>query len=366
MITDSFLAEVRATTQRYEDRTPEREQIKRVIEERGVLHADPPALVEKRLDRLGVDWGLARAVERTGRAASTGRSLDAELPPETFGADVLALERMMGHNDLVDVGFLERGYLAGRSVGRISVGAPDAHYGTGFLISPRLLITNNHVLAEPAEAARGFVEMNFQAGLDGRALQPVAFALEPDAFFATDRVLDFTIVGVAEQSDSGAELHHGLAPVRRDRDRARHEREREHEQEQREQLHRLGDVGERRAETADVARHELYPLGRLELVGERGPHLLEGRRGTVPTSVRVSVTVFLSRLNSARCRSRTALRKRLVNARPPTISDATDSMIGRAASRSSSFFRTSSSVTFCAISERTLSSCSATVARLAN
>jgi endonuclease G, mitochondrial len=141
MITDSFLAEVRATTQRYEDRTPEREQIKRVIEERGVLHADPPALVEKRLDRLGVDWGLARAVERTGRAASTGRSLDAELPPETFGADALALERMMGHNDLVDVGFLERGYLAGRSVGRISVGAPDAHYGTGFLISPRLLIT---------------------------------------------------------------------------------------------------------------------------------------------------------------------------------------------------------------------------------
>jgi endonuclease G, mitochondrial len=206
MITDSFLAEVRATTQRYEERTPEREENKRVIEERGVLHADAPDLVEKRLDRLGVDWGLARAVERTGRDASTGRSLDEELAPEGFGADVLALERMMGHNDLVDVGFLERGYLAGQAVGRIGVGAPDAHYGTGFLISPRLLMTNNHVLADPAEAARGYVEMNFQAGLDGRALQPVAFALEPDAFFTTDRALDFTIVAVAQRSDSGAEL----------------------------------------------------------------------------------------------------------------------------------------------------------------
>ena len=206
MITDSFLAEVRATTQRYEDRTPEREENKRVVAEQGVLHADPPDLVEKRLDRLGVDWGLARAVERTGRDASTGRSLDEELAPDGFGADVLALERMMGHNDLVDVGFLERGYRAGRAVGRISVGAPDAHYGTGFLISPRLLMTNNHVLADPAEAARGYVEMNFQAGLDGRALQPVAFALEPDAFFTTDRPLDFTIVAVAERSDSGAEL----------------------------------------------------------------------------------------------------------------------------------------------------------------
>ena len=41
-------------------------------------------------------------------------------------------------------------------------------------------------------------------------------------------------------------------------------------------------------------------------------------------------------------------------------------MIGRAAIRSSSFFSTTSSVTFCAISERTLSSRSAVVARLAN
>ena len=50
------------------------------------------------------------------------------------------------------------------------------------------------------------MELNFQAGLDGRALQPVAFALEPDAFFATDRALDFTIVAVAERSGSGGEL----------------------------------------------------------------------------------------------------------------------------------------------------------------
>ena len=41
-----------------------------------------------------------------------------------------------------------------------------------------------------------------------------------------------------------------------------------------------------------------------------------------------------------------------MNARPPTISDATDSMIGRAAIRSSSFLRTTSSVIFCAASDR--------------
>ena len=74
----------------------------------------------------------------------------------------------------------------------------------------------------------------------------------------------------------------------------------------------------------------------------------------------------LSRLKSERCTSRTALRNSPVNARPPTTSDATDSMIGRAAIRSALLFSTTSSVTFCAISDFTLSSRSAAVARLAN
>ena len=87
---------------------------------------------------------------------------------------------------------------------------------------------------------------------------------------------------------------------------------------------------------------------------------------TAPTSATVSATVFLSRLKSARWTSRTALRNRPVNARPPTTSEATDSMIGRAAIRSAWFFRMTSSVSFCAIRERTLSSRSAAVARLAN
>jgi hypothetical protein len=87
---------------------------------------------------------------------------------------------------------------------------------------------------------------------------------------------------------------------------------------------------------------------------------------TVPTSPTVSVTVFLSRLKTARWTSRTAARKRPVKARPPTISPAIDSMIGRAASRSASLRRMTSSVILSAISDLTLSSRSAAVARLAN
>ena len=105
---------------------------------------------------------------------------------------------------------------------------------------------------------------------------------------------------------------------------------------------------------------------------ERSSRASDGRTSwsaaarTVPTSAIVSVTVLWSRLKSARWTSRTAVRHSPRKARPPTISEATDSMIGRAASRSAWFFSTTSSVICCATSERTLSSLSASVARLAN
>ena len=55
-----------------------------------------------------------------------------------------------------------------------------------------------------------------------------------------------------------------------------------------------------------------------------------------------------------------------MNAPLPTTLDAIDSMIGRAASRSSWFLMTTSSVILSATSDFTLSSRSAAVARLAN
>jgi hypothetical protein len=86
----------------------------------------------------------------------------------------------------------------------------------------------------------------------------------------------------------------------------------------------------------------------------------------VPASATVSVTVCWSRSNTARCTSRTPARKARVNAPPPTTDDTTDSISGRAASRSAWFASTSSSVTRWAITARTPSSVRAAVARLAN
>ena len=87
---------------------------------------------------------------------------------------------------------------------------------------------------------------------------------------------------------------------------------------------------------------------------------------TVPTSATVRVTVCSSRSKTARCRSRTPARKSPPKALPPTAEETTDSMSGRAASRSSALRSTRSSVTFSATSERTAGDWRATVARSAN
>lgn len=206
VVGDAFLSKLEAATSRYEQRAGERKRVKEILGRDGILHADASLRVTKRLERLNGDWALAKALEATPRGAAVGRSLGDALRPESFGADVLGLERLMGRNDLVDVGFLEAGHLASRSVGRITVSGGDAHYGTGFLVSPRLLLTNNHVLGSAEEAGRGYVEFNYQAGLDGRALSPVTFALAPTSFFETHAELDFTLVAVEEHSSDGAEL----------------------------------------------------------------------------------------------------------------------------------------------------------------
>ncbi|MFD3539881.1 endonuclease [Streptomyces sp. NPDC058662] len=204
-LTTDFLKQVEAAGRRYATRTAEREGHLETLARHGILYADTPERVNKRLDRLGVDWALATAVERTPETATTGTSLD--LDREWVSTDLLVLERFMGRNDLIGVDFLEGGFVAARSVGRVTVRSPaSSHHGTGFLVSPSLLMTNNHVLQSAEEAGAGVIEFNFQAGVDGQPLMPVVFALEPERFFVTHRDLDFTVVAVADRSRDGRPL----------------------------------------------------------------------------------------------------------------------------------------------------------------
>jgi endonuclease G, mitochondrial len=188
-------AQVAATELRYEQRSAPREETRKMLRDEGLVAANAPEQVKRRKRRI---------------AAS------AVVPPEIANviaypspqADAL-LERVIDSDDLLNINYLALALAAARGVGRVRIrkaNGRSAGAGTGFLVSPRLLLTNNHVLRDESAAVASLVDFGYEDGLDGQPLVPVTFALEPATFFLTDPQLDFTIVAVAPRSQAGDDL----------------------------------------------------------------------------------------------------------------------------------------------------------------
>src|SRR5215207_5656190 len=155
---------IEETQARFQARESQRNSNEHKIKAGTPLKADSPERVQKRLNRIA-----AREAERAAPTASRA----------------MALERIMGRSDLMSVNYLEIGLRAARCVGRITIRTRTGQtlgYGTGFTISPRLLITNNHVLESAQIAATSRVEFNFQEDAVGNPLQAVVLNLEPQTF----------------------------------------------------------------------------------------------------------------------------------------------------------------------------------------
>ena len=69
------------------------------------------------------------------------------------------------------------------------------------MVSPRLLLTNHHVLEDADVARRSAIEFDFEDGLDGQPRQTREFGLDPESFFLADDERDFALVAV-EATDS--------------------------------------------------------------------------------------------------------------------------------------------------------------------
>ncbi len=121
----------------------------------------------------------------------------------------LAKERILGKNDLLNFNYFGLGAEAGRCVGRVQIRDGTGQltgFGTGFLVGPRLMITNNHVLGSEVDAEKSLFEARYELGNDGRPVESVKFELRPEECFVTDKELDFTLVAVAEESRDGDKL----------------------------------------------------------------------------------------------------------------------------------------------------------------
>jgi endonuclease I/V8-like Glu-specific endopeptidase len=190
---ERFIDVLRRTEQRFDQDRQQREHKQELLSRGKVFDVNPGESVHQRLSRLRLDERAARAMVREGL------SFTPTAPGAAYAGDVNALERVLGTNDLIGILFLERGLTASRAVARIhirSAGGAVLGYGTGFLVSPRLLLTNNHVLANAAEAAPSRAELNFEVGDDGQMEPSVLVDFDPGTFFLTDPQLDYTLLAI--------------------------------------------------------------------------------------------------------------------------------------------------------------------------
>lgn len=188
----------RAAGQRWEARRSHREANRTLVRAGRLTEAESADRVQKRLHRLE-RAAIRREVTEAVMATRRGVGL-----VETVG-----LERVIGRADFMGIGFVELALAVSRFVGRVHVRSSrtrTAGFGTGFMVSPRLLMTNNHVLPSQELAVFSEIEFDYQQDRVGRLLPVQTYGLDPQTFFLTDSTLDYTLVAVRDRSAAGIEL----------------------------------------------------------------------------------------------------------------------------------------------------------------
>ena len=161
--------------------------------------------------KKNVDWSLIDESHRiNARAQMLGITMaDFERGKAT---ELRMPERILAEDDLIPAEFLHVGARVSSCVGRIHI--RDRHrrragFGTGFMISPRLMMTNNHVLESAAHGTNSTIEFDFVEGLLDSVQTSRFFSLDPETFFLTSPGLDYTIVAVGTDYDESEAQRRG-------------------------------------------------------------------------------------------------------------------------------------------------------------
>lgn len=192
--------------------------------DKGGLRSDTVARIR---DRIAATSG-ERTKSRVKVASGDWR--DAEPDTTRVTAYTARVDRKAGHaeasrgtNDFQPAAFLPDGAKARRAVARTILESPgESRTATGFLISPGLFLTNQHVVKNATEAS--LTQIVFDDELDERGeIRPTtAFALDPDTLFLTsdEMQLDYALIAVgARVRGSGTLADFGYCALSRTPDR---------------------------------------------------------------------------------------------------------------------------------------------------
>jgi len=181
---------LRQSEARLQQRKPRRDATKEKIKNKDYKALDTASRLRARVARVLRD---PVSGSETTRMTGALESLGADDEPSG-----VLLERIIQGENFVGVRFFGLGQRAARAIARIDIRTPDGRSGsgTGSLVTSRLLLTNNHVLESPDWARRSSVVFDFEDDLENRPRPTVAFELEPETFFFTNKAFDFTLVAV--------------------------------------------------------------------------------------------------------------------------------------------------------------------------
>lgn len=174
----------------------------RDIQDRWLRSSDQRAAAKEAIGRgeLGLANGVGELQERSDRLQRRG----------------LKLEGIVDTDDSVWLSFFDCGLKAARAVGRVvdaPVRQPVRPVGTGSLVTPRLLLTNNHVCGSAEQASGMKVEFNYEYDEVGAPRTEDPWPLAPEDFFVTDPELDFTLVAVSDRDGSSPGAVYGSIPL---------------------------------------------------------------------------------------------------------------------------------------------------------
>lgn len=152
----------------------------------------------------------ARVNRRLALSSLSQERTALEKPPQVPSRTrAVLLERIIKTNELISSAFLIEGERTRKTVGRVVIRGSSGTvrgFGTGSMVSPQLMMTNNHVLDSASTAANSTIQFDYVERFDGTAMDVVEFTLDPDDFFETDETLDFTIVAVNVTGTEGESL----------------------------------------------------------------------------------------------------------------------------------------------------------------
>lgn len=171
--------------------------------------------------RLAISRAAVRRwQERTAARESAGAAIRSNGPGAGDSPDQVAkynaretlrfTERMIGRSwDATPFAPSERAREVARPVARL-VTLPGEGYlpegfATGFLVTPRLLLTNHHVFPRSGSAVNCGANFLFEETERGTS-SGVYFALDPQTFYFSDAVLDFALVAVSPKGTQGESI----------------------------------------------------------------------------------------------------------------------------------------------------------------